>query len=228
MPDTPRKEKHKDTTLYRTEGNVGFNARVEPMWHTFVRLRSKRGFFENWREKRRMKNLIRKIDEKFGELRVAANGWDQAGGECVCNLRVAKMGLTAELKTHLEAAVGKETSAAWKHLASQRDSRAVALPLDFPEPFTVPLGRGSDNVLVTSSVRLAAELAEVNRKLRIEETFALARMSKIDYIDASQRDISVYESKFASMNDFWPKFAYVLLKKLADKSVESKLPVHFA
>ena len=37
-----------------------------------------------------------------------------------------------------------------------------------------------------------------------------------------------YEQRLGSQEGFWPKFAYVLIKKLADVSVDKKLPAIFA
>jgi hypothetical protein len=94
--------------------------------------------------------------------------------------------------------------------------------VDFAEPFD------SGEGMVTSAHRLKVELAEVNRALHIDETFALAKAKKLDYVDATEKDISLYESKFGTIESFWSKFTYVLLKKVADSCVEQKLPAMFA
>jgi hypothetical protein len=70
------------------------------------------------------------------------------------------------------------------------------------------------------------ELAQVNKKFRIDETFALKKM--VDFMDATDRDISIYEQRLGSQDGFWPKFAYVLLKKLADVSAQKGLPAILA
>jgi len=75
-------------------------------------------------------------------------------------------------------------------------------------------------------VRVRAELGEINDRLHIDETFALKKM--VDYLDATERDIALYESRLGTSEGFWAKFSYVLLKKLMDVSVEKKLPVLFA
>jgi hypothetical protein len=154
------------------------------------------------------------------------NGWDETEGKCVCNLRVAKVGLPAQLLNYLPARIDRKRIAPWKHLQAQRELNAIMIPADFPEPFTVPADGG--DLQVTSSVRLKAELEQLNAILKIDETFALSKMSRIDFIDAGEREMAAYENKFATSSDFWPNFTYVLLKKLADKSVESNMPVLFA
>jgi hypothetical protein len=57
-------------------------------------------------------------------------------------------------------------------------------------------------------------------------TFAIKKM--VDYMDATDRDIAIYEQRLGSHEGFWPKFAYVLIKKLADASVAKNLPAIFA
>jgi hypothetical protein len=47
-------------------------------------------------------------------------------------------------------------------------------------------------------------------------------------MDATERDIAIYEQRLGSQDGFWPKFAYVLIRKLADVSAEKKLPAIFA
>jgi len=50
----------------------------------------------------------------------------------------------------------------------------------------------------------------------------------VDFMDATDRDIAIYEQRLGSQDGFWPKFSYVLIKKLADASVTKALPVIFA
>ncbi len=217
-----------DTHRLRTQRDGGFNARVESMWDAFDRYRDRMNFFECWKERRRTKLLISRVNKRLSRTGVKTNGWDQRGGKCVCNFRIARMGIVAELRTHIEAELGPKKIAGWKQLAFQNESNALAVPLDFPEPFRISARRSADRLHVTSSVRLAKELEQLNEALGIGKTFALGKMSKIDFLDANERDISEYESRFASLDDFWPKFTTVVLKKLADKSVASGLPIHFA
>ena len=79
---------------------------------------------------------------------------------------------------------------------------------------------------MASAVGVREELAAINKQFRIDDTFAIKKM--VDYMDATERDIAIYEQRLGSQDGFWPKFAYVLIKKLADVSVEKKLPAIFA
>lgn len=218
----------KDSTLYRIARDVGFNARVEPIWYSYGRLRARMGFFERWREKRRIRKLLSAVGTELRARGANPNGWEDRPGECVCNLRVARAGLVAELQNYLRDRLSPEEFAPWKHLMAQRDRNAYILPVDFADPFDLPSKEGPGPTGFTSARRVAANLVEVNRALRIDETFALAKAKKVDYMDATERDISAYESRFGTMEGFWAKFAYVLLKKLSETAIEKKLPVIFA
>ena len=226
MTKVPQTEQSSDSAAYRTQTNVGFNARVEPLWFTYHRLACKLGILARWRERRRIRRIVSRANAQLKEQGVSPDSWDQASGECVSNLRVARMGLSAELHLFLRANTKEGDEANWKHLFAQRERDAIALPIDFPEPFT--LSSGPTTLQVTSSFRLRQELEQANTVLKIEKALALVKMSKIDFIDANEKDISVYESRFSTLDGFWPKFAYVLFKKLADKSLETKFPILFA
>lgn len=211
-------DKVKDSALWRVARNVGFNARVEPFWYSFDRLKQRMGFFERWREKRKLSKLVGTMLK--AEVDAA---WLDRPGTCVCNLRVAKVGLLSEFQGFLRESAPSESSK-WTHLFAQRDRDSWMVPADFQEPFAAAPFPGS----ITSSKRIAEELAEVNRVLKIDETFALAKAKKVDYLDATERDISIYESRFGTIEGFWGKFTYVLLKKLADTSVQHQFPAIFA
>jgi hypothetical protein len=219
-------DKIKDSALYRIARNVGFNARVEPFWLTFEKLGPRMGFFERWKEKRRLKKILARVREALAKQGAPADAWEDRRGECVCNLRVAKTGLVAELQQFVRESAKPEQWGKWRHLMAQRDHSALLIPVEFAEP--IPLPSEGEPGSVTSAPRMAAELAEVNRILKIDETFALAKAKKVDYLDASERDISIYESRFGTVDGFWGKFAYVLLKKLADTAGERGLPAIFA
>jgi len=219
MMDQDARKRVKDSTLYRIARDIGFNARVEPYWHSFERLRHRLGFFERWREKRRLKRIAVAIRTQLGD-----GDWLDLRGECVCNLRVAKIGLVAEFQEYLRTHAPAERLTAWKHLMAQRDRNAYMLPVEFREPFSV----NPSEVSVTSAARMAEELKAVNDLFHIDETFALAKARKVDYLDATERDISSFESRFGSLEGFWAKFAYVLLRKLSETSVEKGMPAIFA
>jgi hypothetical protein len=102
----------------------------------------------------------------------------------------------------------------------------MLVPVIFPAPVLAEPGGGEEAIPVASSVRVRAELGEINDLFRIGESFALNKM--VDYLDATERDIALYESRLGTADGFWAKFSYVLLQKLMDVSVERNLPVIFA
>jgi hypothetical protein len=218
--------KVQDTTLRRIAGGSGFNARVEPFRNTFSKLESKMGFFERRRERGRLERIVKSINTQIVGQKFAPDGWEERPGDCVCNLRVAKMGLVRELKSWLKPALDESPEPLWPHLHALRDRPCMLVPVRFAAPISVEPGGGEEAVPVASSVRLQEELAAINDRFHIGETFALKKM--VDYMDATERDIAIYEQRLGSQDGFWPKFAYVLIKKLADVSVEKKLPAIFA
>ena len=205
-------------TARPTSAVLGFDARVEPMWLSYAERRSKMGFLERWREKRRLGRIVGAIRRAAG----APEGWDREPGACACNLKVARMGLIKEFKNYVQGAVGADTLKGWPHYQVLRDRPCYLVPLDFAQPVKVDPGGGEEPIPVASAPRLKAELAGLNERLRIDETFAIKKM--VDFLDATERDIAVYEKKLGTSEGFWAKFSYVLLKKLADVSVEKKFP----
>jgi hypothetical protein len=218
--------KVQDTTLRRIAGGSGFNARVETFWNTFTKLEPKMGFFERRRERGRLERIVKSINVQIVGQKFAPDGWEKQPGDCVCNLRVAKMGLVKEFKSWLRTAVDENPEGLWPHLHALRDRPCMLVPVRFASPLTIEPGGGEEAITAGSSVGFQEELADINRRFRIDETFALKKM--VDYLDASDKDIALYESKLGTSEGFWAKFTYVLLKKLADVSVEKKLPVLFA
>ncbi len=215
----------RDSGLFRCAPNVGFNARVEPIWHTYVRLRSGMGFMGRWRERRRLRRLIGAINGGLRGEGASPASWDERPGECVCNLRVARLGLVAEFQAYLAGSLEERGADPWPHLGALRDQGCYLLPLDFARPLSVS-GEGGIPFPVASAVRAREELADVDARLHFARAFALPRM--VDYLDATERDIALYESRFGTTDGFWPKFAWVLLRKLADAGVTHGMPVIFA
>lgn len=223
------RDPRKDSAIYRIDRGVGFNARVEPFWYTFERLSPRLGLLERWREKRRLRKVVVEMDEELVSQGGEGLDWDAQTGGCVCNLRVAKGGLVWELQNSLRsfgAVLSKEKK--WAHLNAHQDQTFYLLPVDFEEPFELEMIANGKPIGVGSAVQLARELDEVDAILRVEEKFALARLKNVDFLDANERDISMYESRLAFSDQFWPMFAYVMLRKLADTGIEKKLPVIFA
>lgn len=213
----------KDSALYRIAPDVGFNARVEPLWYTYTRLKDRMGFFERWRERRRLSRLISAVNAELKGQGVSPGDWDRRAGSCVCNLRVAKTGLIGEFRRHLRETLGEEVLRSWPHVLAVRDRACYLIPHDFPRPLAVSPGRGEETVPVSSSPAALRELEEVNRRWRIDETFALKKM--VDFLDATEKDIQMYESRFGAEEGFWPRFAFVLLRKLTEVSVARGFPV---
>jgi hypothetical protein len=214
-----------DTTFYRTQQGVGFNARVEPVWHTFSQMEASLGFFDRRRERKKVEQVLDSIQSSIVGQKGNPSGWEKTPGDCVCHLKVAKMGLVKELKNWLKVGLDGTAEAKWPHLHILRDRPCLMVPVPFALPFQAQTG-GDEPIPVASSVNVHEELAAINKKFRIDDTFAIKKM--VDYMDATERDIAIYEQRLASQDGFWPKFAYVLIKKLADVSVEKKLPAIFA
>ena len=214
-----------ETTFYRTQQGVGFNARVEPVWHVYSQLEASLGFFERRRERKKVEQVLDSIQSSIVGQKGNPSGWEKTSGDCVCHLKVAKMGLVKELKNWLKVGLDGTAEAKWPHLHILRDRPCLMVPVPFALPFQAQTG-GDEPIPVASSVNVHEELAAINKKFRIDDTFAIKKM--VDYMDATERDIAIYEQRLGSQDGFWPKFAYVLIKKLADVSVEKKLPAIFA
>lgn len=211
---------NRDSTLRRIDGSVGCNARVEPFWYSIGRLRSRIGFFNALRERWVLRRQVAAINTELKRQKVDPNRWDRVTGECVCNLRVAKMGLLHGLRTFASRQGADEL----RHLLRHRDRKSYYLPLDFSEPFViVSIG---EEIPVGSSLRLVAELKRLNEVLNVESSFGMKKM--VDFLDATDRDISTSESRFGDNEGFWVRFGYVFLRKLAEKSVEHRMPIIFA
>jgi hypothetical protein len=210
----------RDSAVYRTAKGVGFNARVEPMWYSLGLVHLKLGLFQRWRAQRKVKKLVAGVTARLRKEGIEAAAWDLGDGGCVCNLRVARMGMVGELQRWLQSRLDDESYGGLVHLGGLKDSDALALPFPFKAPFAV------DGVTVASSPNLREELSVLNSALKIDDTFAIKKM--VDFLDASEKDIAIYESRFGHQEGFWPKLTYVLLKKLCDVGVARKLPVHLA
>ena len=215
-----------ETTFYRAQQGMGFNARVEPVWHTFTQMEASLGFFDRRRERKKVERVLEAIKASIVGQKGTPGPWDQTSGDCVCHLKVAKMGLVRELKTWLKIGLDGTAEARWPHLHALRDRPCLLVPVPFPKPLVADPGGGEEALPVASAPGLREELAQVNAKFRIDETFAIKKM--VDYMDATERDIAIYEQRLGSQDGFWPRFAYVLLKKLADVSSDKKLPAIFA
>ena len=80
-------------------------------------------------------------------------------------------------------------------------------------------------VFVGSAPRLLEELSLIDEKLQVEKSAKLTRMP--DFLMADEEQIEDYEYAFGSDDHFWERFTFVLLKKLAERSIEHRMPIIF-
>lgn len=222
MPSARRAE---DSAVFRTASNVGFNARVEPIFYSIERLRPSLGYFDYRRRRRKVQRLLDVVAEELARQGAGDMRWTSVEGRCVCNLRVARLGLLSDLRRYAARDASPHGEDRFPHLVRHRDRDAYYLPVRFPRPFSVAV-EPADPVPVGSAVMLAEEMAELNLRLRVESTFRLKQM--VDFLDATQEHIGMYESKFGTDDLFWVKFGYVILQKLVRKSLEHNVPIIFA
>lgn len=214
-----------ETTLFRTSPAVGFNARVEPIRHTLERLEPSMGWFRRWREKRKLNRFITEVKLRLPVSTPSGPPWDERQGACVCNMRIAKLGVLSDLRHYASQLVGENPDLNLSHVIHHRDRDAYYIPVDFPLPMAVQDPSSRDHIPVGSSLRLLAELDEINTFIQVEKTFKLHKM--VDFLDATGDALGKYQSTFGTDPTFWIKFGFVVLRKLAEKSVEHKLPIIF-
>jgi hypothetical protein len=215
-----------DTTFRRAGKGPGFDGRVEPLWHAYDGAKRGMGFFERWGERSRVKGVARDVTAGIVRQKGNPGGWDRVPGERVCNLKVARMGLVRELKTWLKNATEGASEQRWPHLSVLRDRPCLIVPPEFTQPFQVLPKGAEESVPVASAAGLKRELAEVNAELRIDESFAIRKM--VDFMDAKEAEIAGFEKRCGQQEGFWAKFSYVLLRKLADVSLDNRLPAFLA
>ncbi len=211
-----------------------FVVNVQPFWEGVGERAKALGFFGGWKEKRRMKRLVSEVARQLAIQEVAAGAWDQAQGGTVTSFRIDRQGVLHDLrefaakledKSYVSIVEGNQKSS-FPHLMQSKERNAYYIPVEFPDPIWVSLDPNLEPVPVGSSVKLESELDALNEHLRVEETFKLKKM--VDFFQASDREIAKFEST-ADMQggQFWVKFGYVLIRKLAHKSVEHSLPIVF-
>jgi len=211
-----------------------FDARVEPFWYWQVREKKTLGFFEGRRRRKRQEGIARAIHAALAGMGADPGDWDARSGETVCNLRLDRGAVLQDLRV-FAASLDRQSAteiyqgnaqSRFLHLIKNRDRESYYLPVPFPEPIMVLVSDTKQFIPVGSSVRLLKELQEINRDLRVEATFKIKKM--VDFFQASEDDILQYEARLGNDPNFWVKFGFVLMEKLARKSVESRLPVIFA
>ncbi len=215
-----------------TSVRMQFDARVEPFWSW--QSRKTLGFFAAWKKKRRLQAVVRAIRDGLAAQGIDAGAWDQGDGKVVCNLRMDRLGVLQDLRLFAAGLEKKSASEIYQgeadsrfvHLIKNRDRDAYYLPIEFPEPIMVLEHETREFLPVGSAPRLVRELTELNRELRIEKTWKLKAM--VDFFQAGDAEIRQFELRFGHDPNFWIKFGFVLLQKLAKKSVETGLPVIFS
>ncbi len=218
-------EKEKDTT-YRLTRTTGFNARVEPIWMHFDKTKDQRGMLGSFLEKRRVKGIISAIHDHLAAQRAAASDWDRDEGECVGNMKIAKMGLLQELRDAVGRRIPPRKMPQIEHFTRVRESNSFCIPVDFPQPFEVPGATSKEVIPICSSVRLAKELELVGEMLGVARKMNPAKM--VPFMLMKEDDVAKADQKALSDVTFWPSFTFCILKKLADLSVEKNLPIVFA
>ena len=204
---------------------IGFNARVEPFAFSLEKKRKDLGLLEYWKLKGESDRRLKAIRAALPKQKVADRTWEKAKGECVCNLRVARMGMLADLR---DFAKGESPGPRrFRHLLQGREFNTIYLPVDFERPFAIPPapGGGKDPTPVGSVPRLASELEALEKTLRTAATF---KLKMVDFLDVTPEAIGKYESSVGGVLDFWVKFGFIILRKLVEKSAESGFPILFA
>lgn len=231
MPDkTPA-----PATVDSSNRKMLFDARVQPFWLWHRNPRKILGLFDaEYKKRRRYEAIVRAIGQGLQEQGIDPAGWDQRDGECVCNLKVDRLGVLQDLRMFAGELDQKSTTDIYEgkvdsrfvHLIRNRDRDAFYLPIDFPEPMLILEHETREYLPVGSAVRLQRELDLLNREIRIEKTFKLKGM--VDFFQAGDEEIRQFDLRFGNDPQFWMKFSFVLLQKLAKKSVECGFPILFS
>lgn len=211
-----------------------FVANVEPFQAGVERRAKALGFFGGWKERRRMRRFVAEVARQLAIQEVSAGDWDRHVGQTVCSFKIDRQGVLHDLreftakiedKSYVSCSNGTQKSS-FPHLMQSMERFAFYIPVEFPDPIWVTLDADSEPIPVGSALKLEKELESLNEHLKVEETFRLTKM--VDFFAASDRDIAKFEST-ADMHggNFWVKFGYVLIRKLAHKSVEHSLPIVF-
>lgn len=198
-----------------------FDGRVESLGSLQEEIKKRFSLFALMREKKRWQKFIQDLNERLRPLTgsPATLRADQEGTR-VCHHSIAREHLLDPLKAHT---AGKGVH---PHLDGIEEAGSLYLPVDFPEPFRMSRDKAAGDLLVGSSVRLQSELAALNKILRVEQTFAIRKM--VDFFVADEKAIAAYEAKMGAAGDFRIKFGYVILRKLADMSVQHRYPLIFS
>jgi hypothetical protein len=209
-----------------------FDARVEPIWFRLLKTKKSCSPADFAEKKKAIDRTIALANASIRGQGAEPGNWDTVEGECVANIRIDRLAALHDLRVQAAKIEGSSPQAVaegkagsrFAHLIKGRDRFSYYLPVDFPAPFEIELKEGGGGkVPIGSSVRLSAELAELNRALKAEGTFKIANM--VDFLEASAEDMAKYEAHFNIGGAFWAKFGFVILSKLARKSIEHNMPI---
>lgn len=207
-----------------TGGFSGFQARVEPIWLAYRLAKPKLGFWERIRERRAVRRRIRAIRARLAEVGAPASGWDRAEGECVCNLRVSKLGLLQDLREYVSRHLNQPARNQIPHFLRHREWNAYYVPVDFEQPFSIR-GEGRDLIPIGSSIRLQDELGALDQIFRFGEMVSPDTLAP--HVTVSESDIIRFDTTNEEHPEFWLCFGFSLLRKLCAESVKHGLPIVF-
>ena len=202
--------------IHRLARGAGFQARVAPISAAGTSV----GWLARLRERRRLRRIADAVNAQLRAAGVDPGDWDRSGGEPVLRLRVEKLGVLEDLRTFARA----RPALALPHLLEHRERNALYVPADFDPPFAVDFD--GDRIPVGSVPRLKRELARVESELNLET--ALAAGAAVDLSHASETDISKYESLATADPLFWPRFGFLLVRRLARAADEHRYPIIFS
>ncbi|MDP7033723.1 MAG: hypothetical protein QF752_04445 [Planctomycetota bacterium] len=184
------------------------------------------------------RNLIRQRTDVLQEIKKIGKkefGSDHVGaekeGDCFCRYIVDRVDLLDDLQDFAVSSEGLEAEAVcsgkvqsrFNHLVMIQSNSGFYLPNYFFFPTWVRSRKQVYPIFVGSAPRLLEELAIVDEALGASKTTQLARMP--DFLRADRDQIEDYEYSFGSEDHFWERFAFSLLRRLAQIGVQQNMPV---
>ena len=154
-------------------------------------------------------------------------------GGLKANIMVDKFGLFRDVKefaADLQARLISEGGASpnpgpLAHILNQGDTDGVFLPFKFTNPMQLKIPGRAHSFPVSSSVILEQELQLLNQHLKVERTFKIIHLP--EFIEATSKQIEMFEKEHAVDPSFWIKFGFVVLRTLNLTARENKLPIIF-
>lgn len=210
-----------------------FDARIENPWNDDAVSQETR-FFGLRKGRKKMEKLVENVSSALTAAGLEAPWWPEVkGAKPAAHIRIDRMGVLKDLKHYAaelegsdvnEVMKGKHVPTQFPNLLRHREKNSYYWPVDFVEPMWINVD-GEEPVPVGSSGGLLKELDKVNSVLKVEKTFRMQKM--VDYMDADEREIAKIETYMDVSGKFWLKFGFLVMRKLAQKSVETNLPIVF-